>query len=90
MITVTTHGMLYHQDTNTLVGVWPNSTNALNAPYGIMVRGKQKELIFKLDLSIRDVCTVYEHRNDPDYYMLKLYYSRQAMEEWWSKARGRL
>lgn len=102
MITViTTRGMLYHKDTNTLVGVWSNSTNTLNAPPSrILVRGKQRDLAFNLTTHVGrrhtgDVCAVYEHRsavydrrNASDYYMLKMYYSRQDMEDWWSKARG--
>lgn len=96
MIDITTRGMLYHKDTYTLVGVWPNSTNTLNTPpYAILVRGKQRDLTFNLTTHVGrrhtgDVCTVYEHRNAPDYYMLKLYYSRQAMEEWWNEARRRI
>ncbi len=91
MITVSTHGMLYHQDSYTLVGVWPNICKMFDSPPDcVMVRGKQRDLAFNLNFSIRDVCTIYEHRNAPDYYMLKLYYNRQAMEEWWNEAQRRL
>lgn len=90
MIALRTDGMLYHKDTYTLVGVWPISTNSLKeAPPTLTIVGRRAELTFKLMTGVQDICAVYEHRNSQDYYMLKLYWSRTAMLDWWNKARGR-
>lgn len=90
MLTLRTDGMLYHKDTYTLVGVWPISTNSLKeAPPTLAIVGRRAELTFKLMTGVQDICAVYEHRNSQDYYMLKLYWSRTAMLDWWNKARGR-
>ena len=89
MLTLRTDGMLYHKDTHTLVGVWPISTNSLKeAPPTLAIVGRRAELTFKLITGIESVCAVYEHRNSQDYYMLKMYWSRTAMLDWWNKARG--
>ena len=93
MLTLRTDGMLYDKTSYTLVGVWPISTNSLKeAPPTLAIVGRRAELTFKLMTGVQDVCAVYEHRNfhrnSHDYYMLKLYWSRTAMLDWWNKARG--
>ena len=90
MLALHTDGMLYDKTSYTLVGVWPISTNSLKeAPPTLAIVGRRAELTFKLITGVQDVCAVYEHRNSQDYYMLKLYWSRTAMLDWWNKARGR-
>lgn len=94
MLTLRTDGMLYDKTSYTLVGVWPISTNSFKeAPPTLTIVGRRAELTFKLMTGVQDVCAVYEyrnfHRNSHDYYMLKLYWSRTAMLDWWNKARGR-
>ena len=90
MLTLRTDGMLYDKTSYTLVGVWPISTNSFKeAPPTLTIVGRRSELTFKLMTGIQDVCAVYEHRWWRDYYMLKLYWSRTAMLDWWNKARGR-
>lgn len=94
MITLRTDGMLYDKTSYTLVGVWPISTNSLKglkgAPPTLAIVGKQRELTFKLMTGIESVCAVYEHRNSQDYYMLKMYWSRTAMLDWWNEAQRRI
>ena len=90
MLTLRTDGMLYHKDTHTLLGVWPISTNSLKeAPPTLTIVGRRAELTFKLMAGVQDVCAVYEYRNSLEYYMLKLYWSRTAMLDWWYEAQRR-
>ena len=90
MIALRTDGMLYHKDTHTLLGVWPISTNSLKeAPPTLTIVGRRAELTFKLMAGVQDVCAVYEYRNSLEYYMLKLYWSRTAMLDWWYEAQRR-